>query len=179
MVVRLRLALSLVALAVTCGPAPAPASVSPLTAGMTRPTALASQVAAELNAARAKHGLHVLRISPGLAAAAESHSHEMARHGYFEHRSADGSAFWKRVARFYPSDRSRVWSVGENLLWSSPGIDAPGALRMWMASAEHRKNMLDGRWREIGISALHVPAAPGFFSGREVTILTADFGLRS
>jgi uncharacterized protein YkwD len=179
MVVRLRLALSLVALAVTSGPAAAPASVAPLRAHVTHSSALASQVVAELNAARTKHGLPLLRISAGLAAAAENHSREMAREGYFEHRSADGSAFWKRVARFYPARRFRIWSIGENLLWSSPRIDAPAALRMWMASPEHRKNLLDPRWREIGISALHLAAAPGFFSGREVTIVTADFGVRS
>ena len=41
-----------------------------------------------------------------------------------------------------------------------------------------RKIMLTARWREVGLSAVHVPSAPGTFGGREVTIVTADFGVR-
>jgi uncharacterized protein YkwD len=102
----------------------------------------------------------------------------MAARGYFSHDSANGSSFDRRIARFYPMGKSRYWSVGENLLWSSPSVDAPGALTMWFNSPEHRKNMLTARWREIGLSAVHVPAAPGAYGGREVTIVTADFGVR-
>jgi uncharacterized protein YkwD len=47
-----------------------------------------------------------------------------------------------------------------------------------MDSPEHRANILTPRWREIGISAVHVAAAPGTFQGREVTIITTDFGVR-
>ena len=102
----------------------------------------------------------------------------MARVGYFSHDSANGAAFWRRVERFYGSNGRRYWSVGENLLWSSPDIDAQGALKMWMGSPEHRANLLKPEWREIGLSAVHVPSAPGAFNGLEVTIVTADFGVR-
>jgi uncharacterized protein YkwD len=49
---------------------------------------------------------------------------------------------------------------------------------MWLRSRPHRRNLLTPRWREIGLSAVHVAAAPGFFGGRTVTIVTADFGVR-
>jgi uncharacterized protein YkwD len=49
---------------------------------------------------------------------------------------------------------------------------------MWMGSPEHRANLLKGEWREIGLSAVHVASAPGTFKGLEVTIVTADFGVR-
>jgi hypothetical protein len=49
---------------------------------------------------------------------------------------------------------------------------------MWLDSAAHRKIMLTARWREVGLSAIHVTSAPGTFGGREVTIVTADFGVR-
>ena len=90
----------------------------------------------------------------------------------------DGSAFWKRIERVYPAGTARYWSVGENLLWSSPDIDAQGALQMWIASPEHKANLLTARWREIGISAVHVAAAPGTYRGLDVTIVTTDFGVR-
>ena len=73
---------------------------------------------------------------------------------------------------------SKYWSVGENLLWSSPDVDPSSALKMWFDSPEHKRNMLNARWREIGLSAVHVAAAPGTYGGREVTIITADFGVK-
>jgi uncharacterized protein YkwD len=47
-----------------------------------------------------------------------------------------------------------------------------------MNSPEHRANLLNGRWREIGISAVHAVAAPGTYDGLDVTIITTDFGVR-
>jgi len=57
-------------------------------------------------------------------------------------------------------------------------VTASGAIKMWMASPEHRANMLQRTWREVGFAAVHVASAPGSYRGLEVTILTADFGVR-
>jgi uncharacterized protein YkwD len=140
--------------------------------------ALEQSVLYSMNALRREHGLAPLRVSTGLVTAARKHSSDMATRGYFSHTSATGASFDRRIARFYPMGHKRYWSVGENLLWSSPDVDAARALDMWLNSPEHRKNMLTARWREIGLAAVHVPAAPGTFGGREVTIVTADFGVR-
>jgi uncharacterized protein YkwD len=133
----------------------------------------------QINGVRARHGLRPFRLSAGLTAAATQHSESMAQKGYFSHDSANGGAFWRRVASFYGYHGYRNWSVGENILWSSPGIDADGSLRMWMGSPEHRANLLDRHWREIGLSAVHVASAPGVYDGDAVTIVTADFGVRT
>ena len=155
---------------------------SPAGASSQHPTASLSSleegVLADINTLRKQHGLAPLRLSASLSAAARQHSSEMAARGYFSHDSANGSSFDKRIARYYPMGRSHFWSVGENLLWSSPDVDAGGALNMWWNSPEHRKNMLTARWREIGLSAVHVTSAPGTYGGREVTIVTTDFGVR-
>jgi uncharacterized protein YkwD len=155
---------------------------SPAGATADRPAAALSSleqgVLADINALRREHGLAPLRVSSRLSPAAKQHSSEMAARGYYSHDSANGSSFDRRIARYYPMGDSRYWSVGENLLWSSPDVDAGGALDMWWNSPEHRKNMLTARWREIGLSAVHVPAAPGTYGGREVTIVTTDFGVR-
>jgi uncharacterized protein YkwD len=135
-------------------------------------------VLVEINAMRRKHGLATLRPNASLRAAADVHSSAMASRGFFAHESADGSSFWKRVKRFYGSGGRAYWSVGENLLWSSPDVDAAGALRMWLNSPPHRKNLLTARWREVGLSAVHVEAGPGVYKNAPVTILTADFGVR-
>ena len=140
--------------------------------------ALEAQVLVEMNTVRRSRGLKPLRSSTRLAAAADAHSRAMARRGFFSHNSADGSPFSKRIERFYGPRGYRYWSVGENLLWSSPSVDAAGALKMWMNSPPHRANMLARGWREVGLSAVHVPSAPGVYGGREVTVVTADFGVR-
>jgi uncharacterized protein YkwD len=139
---------------------------------------LESGVLGEINALRGQHHLTALRLSAPLSAAARSHTREMAADGYFEHESADGSAFWKRIDGFYPSRHSSYWAVGENLLWASPDIDAGGALQSWLESPPHRANMLSPKWREIGIASVHASAAPGDFAGQDVTIVTTDFGVR-
>jgi uncharacterized protein YkwD len=155
---------------------------SPAGATADRPTtslsSLEQGVLADINALRRDHGLAPLRLSSRLSAAARQHSNEMAARGYFSHDSVNGSSFDRRIARYYPMGGSHYWSVGENLLWSSPDVDPSGALNMWWNSPEHRKNMLTARWREIGLSAVHVAAAPGTYGGREVTIVTTDFGVR-
>jgi uncharacterized protein YkwD len=147
-------------------------------AGIARVSQLETSVLSQLNAIRREHGLVPLKLSPTLSKAAAAHSLEMGEDGYFAHASADGSAFWKRIEQWYPSQGSRYWAVGENLLWSSPDVDGPGALKLWMASPEHRKNILTPKWREIGVSAVKVAAAPGAYDGLDVTIVTTDFGVR-
>jgi uncharacterized protein YkwD len=126
-----------------------------------------------LNRIRESHGLARLAPSRSLAAAARQHSAEMVADGYFAHDSFDGSPFWRRIERYYGSA-----TVGENLLWGMPDVGAPQAVALWMHSPGHRAVILDGRWREVGIAAVHAAAAPGTFLGRPVTVITADFGAR-
>ncbi|MHB8468816.1 MAG: CAP domain-containing protein [Gaiellaceae bacterium] len=135
-------------------------------------------VLAEINAFRVAHRLPTLRLSAPLSTAARQHSQEMALDGYFAHTSYSGQAFWKRIASYYPSTPWSYWSVGENLLWSSPGVDAMGALQMWVNSPEHLANLMNKNWREIGVSAVHTSTAGGPYQGLGVTIVTTDFGVR-
>jgi len=141
-------------------------------------TPLESGVLVDINAFRQAHDLPPLRINPRLSAAAREHTLQMAQDGYFAHESADGSAFWRRIQSFYPSSPWAYWSVGENLLWASPDVTPTRALGMWLASPEHRANLMDPRWREVGVAAVHEAAAPGVYQGRDVTIVTTDFGVR-
>jgi uncharacterized protein YkwD len=172
------LSLSVAAALFSVATAPA-ASAAPARRGL-QLTSLESGILASLNATRAHSGLAQLRISRGLTAAARQHSREMGRLGYFAHESAGGGSFDARVGRYYPfASGFHRWSVGENLAWESPDLDANEALRLWMASPEHRKNILTPSWREIGISAVHVAGAGGVFGGGDVTIVTTDFGVRS
>ncbi len=136
------------------------------------------QVATAINVFRTAHGLPALHISVALNASARQHSLEMGADGYFDHPSADGTAFWKRIQSFYPSTNYSYWTVGENLLWSSPSVSAVTALKMWIGSPEHLANLKNKAWRDLGVSAVRVPDASGVYDGYTVTIITTDFGAR-
>jgi len=151
------LALTASAVGLWAGSAPAGA----IGRGSTSATAaLERDVLSNVNLLRHQHGLGALRLSAKLAAAARLHSTEMAQRGYFSHDSANGTSFDKRIARFYSLSGKHYWSVGENLLWSSPDVSASSALDMWLNSPEHKKILLTARWRESGLSAVHMSSAP-------------------
>jgi uncharacterized protein YkwD len=136
------------------------------------------QVLAAVNRFRIAHGLVALRESAGLDRSAHQHSLEMGRLGYFAHSSADGTVFWKRIRRYYPAGGRSYWSVGENLVWQSPSLSAGSALNLWIGSPPHLANLLSHQWRQIGVSAVGVTAAPGTYGGQRVVIVTTDFGVR-
>jgi uncharacterized protein YkwD len=172
---RLVLVLSVAALAAALV---APFGASSPAHGQVALATLESGVLNDLNAIRVQHGLVPLHLNAQLSAAAAQHSREMGADGYFEHASHDGTAFWKRIAHWYSSTDYGYWSVGENLLWSSPDVTPSGALQLWMNSPEHRANILAARWREIGVAAVHLSSAPGTYDNLPVTIVTTDFGVR-
>src|SRR5262245_45888063 len=96
----------------------APAVAHPASGSRTAVTALELGILNDLNAIRAAHGLSRLKRSTELTAAARQHTFEMLDDGYFEHESANGAPFWKRIERYYPQNGAH-WKVGENLMWSS------------------------------------------------------------
>jgi uncharacterized protein YkwD len=141
--------------------------------------ALDAAILREVNAVRAEHTLAPLARSSELASAAVSHSRSMVSEGYFSHDSADGSAFWRRIQGYYGASGYRLWMVGENLVWASPELTARQAVEMWMKSPPHRANLLNPKWRQVGISSVWSAEAPGTYGNRPATVVTADFGVRS
>ncbi|HTS72695.1 MAG TPA: CAP domain-containing protein [Gaiellaceae bacterium] len=170
----------LLALAVLALALAAPSSGSARGQGsVSTAAALQSALVAKVNALRAAHGLATLRVVTSLRSAATFHSTEMAKVGYFSHNSANGTSFAKRIASFYTLSGYQRWAVGENLLWASPDVGAVQAMKLWMNSAPHRQNLLDPRWRDMGLSAVHSTSAPGVYGNAAATIVTADFGVRA
>ena len=155
-------------------PPKAPAAAN----GETQLPSLNRQIASAINTFRVAHGLAPLTISVGLNASSRQHSLEMGARGYFDHPSADGTAWWKRIQNYYGSDGYSYWTVGENLVWSSPNISAAEAMRLWIQSAVHLRNLKDPNWTELGVSSVHVLHARGVYDGYTVTIITTDFGAR-
>jgi uncharacterized protein YkwD len=139
---------------------------------------LSSGVGAEINRVRADHGLAPLRVSGSLHRAAAQHLYEMAVLGYFGHRSPNRASFAARVAEYYTSRGYATWGVGETLLWWQTPLSPRAIVRLWLKSPEHRRQLLDPRFREVGIDVAVVAGAGGVFGGRTVMLAGADFGVR-
>jgi len=119
-----------------------------------------------LNQQRAAHGLRPLRADRGLAKAALGHSKDMVAHRYFAHESRTGAPFSARL----PRAGFRV--LGENIGWGSGSLATPRSMvRAWMHSAPHRHNILQRRYRYIGIGV--VAGSPAGGSG---ATYSTDFG---
>ena len=110
-----------------------------------------------------------------LAATAQGHANDMAKHDYFDHVSLDGKTPHDRaVDQGYPYERTRkngiIYGIGENIVRFPTGnkmyvkrfgyIDptdpiqlANAALISFMESASHRKTLLDDIYTEIGVAA--------------------------
>jgi hypothetical protein len=133
---------------------------------------------AAVNGVRRLRGLGPLSVSADLARAAAARARAMAEGGYFAHTAPDGVPFWKSIARFYPLRGFSRWRVGENLWWSAGEPPAAPVVRAWLASRQHAAVLLDRGWTDVGAAAIEAANVRALASGRTVTIVVADFGLR-
>ena len=131
-----------------------------------------------LNAERTSDGLVPLRSSGALRKAARAHSANMVRRRFFAHDCPGGSTVDSRIgATEYLRGRLRRWALGENIGWGWGNRATPQAMmRVWMDSKVHRDNILDDRFRHIGVGI--VIGAPEDVRGRPAATYTTDFGVR-
>jgi uncharacterized protein YkwD len=105
-----------------------------------------------LNRERARHGLPKLHAQRSLRHAASSYAHLMVRRGFFDHVSPGGSTMTQRIERTDYLRGARGWAIGENLAWGVGSAATPARIvTAWMRSPGHRANILNGRFREIGV----------------------------
>jgi uncharacterized protein YkwD/stress response protein SCP2 len=103
------------------------------------------EVVDRTNAERGRHGLRPLAVDQRLAAAAQAHSADMVRRGFFAHESPDGRQVWDRaVAAGYAYRK-----VAENI--AAGQRTAEEVVRGWMESPGHRANILDRDLTQIGV----------------------------
>ena len=69
------------------------------------------------------------------------------------------------------------YAIGENIGWGTLSLSTPGAMvGAWMASPDHRANILDPRFRDTGVGVS--PQAPQALSaGASGGTYTQDFGV--
>lgn len=145
-------------------------------AGDASETALAKSAVCLLNKQRARRGLRKLRLNARLSEAARRHTVDMVRRNYFSHTSRSGADVVDRLTRTGYMRGAHRWVVGENLAWGSGGRSTPRQImEAWMNSPGHRANILQRRFREIGIGV--ILGAPRSHNGSAATY-TTTFGAR-
>ncbi len=97
-----------------------------------------------LNDARREHSLVPLIMDAPLRAVARAHSRDMAVRGYFGHTSLSGQSFLDRVGSAVGGEVL----IGENVAISQTAEQAHAA---FTASPGHYKNMLEPKFRRVGI----------------------------
>jgi uncharacterized protein YkwD len=115
-------------------------------------------VVAITNSVRARAGCGPVTQSTRLSYAAWQHSREMAGRGYFSHGSPGGSSPGSRVMA-----AGYHWSAyGENIAWGQR--DAGTVMNAWMNSPGHRANILNCRFRNVGVAVAYDPAGVPFWT---------------
>ena len=124
-----------------------------------------------LNNERRKRGIKPFRDNNRLDKASQRHANDMSRRNYFAHGDFVGRI---RAAHYLAG--ARGYTVGENIAWGSWDYATPANIvDGWMHSAGHRANILNGRFKEIGLGVAR--GAPVGGQDRAGTYVT-DFGTR-
>jgi uncharacterized protein YkwD len=120
------------------------------------------------NQARASAGLRALKIDSTLTSIARWRSKDMIVNDYFSHNIPPSG---KMVFSVLDSKGYCYSLAGENIGWNNYPDDAATATiqRQFMASPDHRANILGKRWDAIGVGAYKAP------NGKKMwTVLFAD-----
>jgi hypothetical protein len=117
------------------------------------------------NSERQNLGLEAVSANSQLNQAALAKAADMFTNNYWAHVSPQGTEPWA----FITDSGYRYQHAGENLArdFSNP----KDIVKAWMASPTHRQNLLDSRYKDIGVAVMD-----GYINGVETTIVVQMFG---
>jgi uncharacterized protein YkwD len=124
----------------------------------------------DTNNARSANGQRPLKINTQLVQAAQAKANDMALRNYWSHNTPAGNPPWVFVSGAgYQYDK-----IGENL--AAGFTDTQATINGWMASPEHRENMLDSAFSEVGFGFTNNPNYTSTGQGGPMTIVVAFYG---
>jgi uncharacterized protein YkwD len=127
--------------------------------------AMASNIIAYSNDERKDNGLSEVYENEALTKAAYGKLSDMFEKGYWDHTGPNGETAWN----FISDSGYRYLLAGENL---ARGFNrSEDVVTAWMESPTHRANILNGRFREIGIAV-----GSGKLKGNTTTVIVQLFG---
>jgi uncharacterized protein YkwD len=125
-----------------CGP---PAETPPAPGGPSAGPSGERAVWQGINLGRERGGCPALAWSDAAAAVARAHSADMARRGYFDHASPEGTRPGQRL-----TSAGVAWrAIAENIALTQGGPD--DAVRIWLASSPHRANIMNCTYTHTGV----------------------------
>ena len=138
--------------------------------------AMAQSVLCLVNAERAAAGLPALTQNGQLDQAAQGMANEMVEKVFFSHETPDGRNLADRVEPTGYIPNGDDWVLGENLAWGSGALSTPRAIvNGWMNSEGHKKNILDGSYKDVGLGTKMGSPSPSAKGG---TVFVHNFGAK-
>lgn len=119
------------------------------------------------NAQRASNGLGALALNGQLNEAAQAKANDMAARDYWSHNTPDGATPWTFIIRA----GYNYQAAGENLAYGFG--TSSSTIAGWMNSPEHRANILNGNYADVGFGVANAANYQG--TGPE-TIVVAMYG---
>ena len=117
-----------------------------------------------LNEQRAAAGVPALVADGQLAQIATTYAGLMATENFFSHVSPEGQTMQDRFAAAH----YRYQTAGENLAWAGGATATPAAIvDAWMNSPDHRANILDPDFRQLGVGYAYGVAKQAMFYDTE------------
>jgi hypothetical protein len=121
-----------------------------------------------MNKERAERGLPTFAVNETLAKAAQAKLSDMEKKNYFAHTSPEKLTPWS----FIDAAGYDYRFAGENLAIHFKNPESEHVA--WMKSEKHCQNILDPRFREVGMAVGKV-----FFEGRETMLVVSMFGAKA
>jgi uncharacterized protein YkwD len=137
------------------------------TAGLASLEAVRQEMLERVNTLRREAGRPPLTLEPRLTTAAQGHADDMLTRTYYSHVTPEGTPPRQRVlAAGYSGE-----IVAENIAAGQTSVEL--AVEAWMHSTDHRRNLLDPRFQEIGIGM-----AVGSYEHKYKILWVQNFGRR-
>ena len=114
---------------------------------------------------RSQNGLKSLSVNQDLVNAAQAHGEDMFQNQYWGHYSPTGKSPWD----FIVAAGYSYSYAGENL--AKNFTDASSTNTAWLNSSEHRDNIMNSQYTDIGIAVV-----TGTLDGTQQTIVVQMFG---
>jgi cysteine-rich secretory family protein len=125
-----------------------------------------SQLLSDTNVQRSADNEKNLTLNNELSAAAQAKANDMVKRNYWSHNTPDNKTPWSFItAAGYPYQ-----TAGENLAYGFTSSNA--LMNGWMNSAEHRGNILDTSYTNVGFG---IAQSPNFQNSGPETVVVAMY----
>ncbi len=119
------------------------------------------------NTERTQKQVRELKLNQSLSMAAQEKAQDMVDQNYWSHVGPDGRTPWS----FIRASGYQYQAAAENLAYGFN--NSPTTIAGWMQSDEHRKNLLNDAYHEVGFG---IATADNFVGYGKTTVIVAMYG---